>query len=30
LVPILMMQAPAQRLFYRLTFRGLVYQSIVD
>jgi CubicO group peptidase (beta-lactamase class C family) len=30
LVPIVMMQAPAQRLYYRITFRGLVYQSIVN
>jgi CubicO group peptidase (beta-lactamase class C family) len=30
LVPIMLMQAPGQRLYYRFTFRGLVYQSIVD
>jgi CubicO group peptidase (beta-lactamase class C family) len=30
LVPIMLMQAPGQRLYYRFTFRGLVYQSIID
>jgi CubicO group peptidase (beta-lactamase class C family) len=30
LVPIMMIQAPGQRLHYRIAFRGLVYQSIVD
>jgi CubicO group peptidase (beta-lactamase class C family) len=30
LVPIMLIQAPGQRLYYRFAFRGLVYQSIVD
>ena len=30
LVPIMLMQAPGQRLYYRFAFRGLVYQSIID
>ena len=30
LVPIMLIQAPGQRLYYRLAFRELVYQSIVD
>ena len=30
LVPIMLIQAPGQRLYYRYAFRGLVYQSIVD
>jgi CubicO group peptidase (beta-lactamase class C family) len=30
LVPIMLIQAPGQRLYYRLAFRGLIYQSIVD
>jgi CubicO group peptidase (beta-lactamase class C family) len=30
LVPIMLIQAPGQRLYYRVAFRGLVYQSIVD
>src|ERR1700712_4309024 len=30
LVPIMLIQAPGQRLYYRFVFRGLVYQSIVD
>jgi len=30
LVPIMLIQAPGQRLYYRLAFRSLVYQSLVD
>jgi len=30
MVPILLIQAPGQRLYYRHLFRSLVYQSIVD
>ena len=30
LVPIMLIQAPGQRLYYRFAFRGLVYQSIID
>ncbi len=30
LVPIMLIQAPGQRLYYRMTFRGLVYQSLID
>src|ERR1700712_460554 len=30
LVPIMLIQAPGQRLYYRFVFRGLVYQSIID
>ena len=30
LVPIMLIQAPGQRLHYRLAFRGLVYQTISD
>lgn len=30
LVPIMLIQAPAQRLYYRFAFRDLVYQSIID
>jgi CubicO group peptidase (beta-lactamase class C family) len=30
LVPIMLIQAPGQRLYYRFAFRGLVYQLIVD
>ena len=30
LVPIMFIQAPGQRLYYRLAFRGLVYQTISD
>jgi CubicO group peptidase (beta-lactamase class C family) len=30
LVPIMLIQAPGQRLYYRMAFRGLVYQAIVD
>jgi CubicO group peptidase (beta-lactamase class C family) len=30
LVPIMLIQAPGQRLYYRFAFRGLVYQSLVD
>jgi CubicO group peptidase (beta-lactamase class C family) len=30
LVPIMLIQAPGQRLYYRLAFRGLVYQTISD
>jgi CubicO group peptidase (beta-lactamase class C family) len=30
LVPIMLIQASGQRLYYRFAFRGLVYQSIVD
>jgi CubicO group peptidase (beta-lactamase class C family) len=30
LVPIMLIQAPGQRLHYRFAFRGLVYQSIID
>jgi CubicO group peptidase (beta-lactamase class C family) len=30
LVPIMLIQAPGQRLYYRIAFRGLVYQSIID
>ncbi len=30
LVPIMLIQAPGQRLYYRFAFRDLVYQSIVD
>ena len=30
LVPILLIQAPGQRLHYRYLFRGLVYQAIMD
>jgi len=30
LVPIMLIQAPGQRLYYRFAFRGLVYQAIVD
>ena len=30
LVPIMLIQAPGQRLYYRFAFRELVYQSIVD
>jgi CubicO group peptidase (beta-lactamase class C family) len=30
LVPIMLIQAPGQRLYYRIAFRGLVYQSIMD
>jgi CubicO group peptidase (beta-lactamase class C family) len=30
LVPIMLIQAPGQRLYYRHAFRGLVYQSIMD
>jgi CubicO group peptidase (beta-lactamase class C family) len=30
LVPIMLIQAPGQRLYYRFAFRGLVYQSLID
>ena len=30
LVPIMLIQAPGQRLYYRFAFRDLVYQSLVD
>jgi CubicO group peptidase (beta-lactamase class C family) len=30
LVPIMLIQAPGQQLYYRFVFRGLVYQSIID
>jgi CubicO group peptidase (beta-lactamase class C family) len=30
LVPIMLIQAPGQRLYYRFAFRGLVYQTLVD
>jgi len=30
LVPVMLIQAPGQRLHYRYAFRSLVYQSIVD
>ena len=30
LVPIMLIQAPGQRLYYRFAFRGLVYQAITD
>jgi CubicO group peptidase (beta-lactamase class C family) len=30
LVPIMLIQAPGQRLHYRLAFRDLVYQTISD
>lgn len=30
LVPIMLIQAPGQRLYYRFAFRGLVYQAIND
>src|SRR3984957_2841507 len=30
LLPIMLIQAPGQRLYYRFAFRGLVYQLIVD
>ena len=30
LVPIMLIQAPGQRLYYRMTFRDLVYQSLID
>ena len=30
LVPIMLIQAPGQRLYYRFAFRGLVYQAISD
>jgi hypothetical protein len=29
-VPIMLIQAPGQRLYYRIAFRGLVYQTIMD
>jgi CubicO group peptidase (beta-lactamase class C family) len=30
LAPIMLIQAPGQRLYYRFAFRGLVYQAIMD
>jgi len=30
LVPIMLIQAPGQRLYFRFAFRGLVYQAIMD
>ena len=30
LVPIMLIQAPGQRLYYRFAFRSLVYQSLID
>ena len=30
LVPIMLIQAPGQRLYYRFAFRGLVYQALTD
>ncbi len=30
LVPIMLIQAPGQRLYYRFAFRDLVYQSLID
>jgi hypothetical protein len=30
LVPVMLIQAPGQRLHYRMAFRDLVYQTITD
>lgn len=30
LVPIMLIQAPGQRLYYRFAFRGLIYQAVMD